>query len=182
MPTLTTSRLLLRPWQEEDINDLFAYSGSPLVGPMAGWPPHADMHDAEAALWDYIKHPHCFAIVLCDVGCVIGSIKLNPECNRGRYFAKSLSYALSPMHWGHGYMTEAVGAVVTYAFETVGTELLSAFRYAENVRSGRVLTKCGFTCEGVLPHTVMRYDGVPMQLVSYSMDRSEYNRFRQCVR
>ena len=30
---LTTERLLLRPWQEADVNDLYFYSRDPDVGP-----------------------------------------------------------------------------------------------------------------------------------------------------
>ncbi len=169
MPILTTSRLLLRPWQTTDLDDLYAYSGSPLVGPMAGWQPHATYEGAHAALQMYMTQEHHFAIVLREEKCVIGAVKLNPESNRGKYYAKSLSYVLSPSYWGQGYMTEAVGAVIRYAFDILGVELLSAFHYEENQRSGQVLLRCGFTCEGVLPHTVTRYDGAVMKLVSYSM-------------
>lgn len=172
MPTLTTHRLLLRPWQEEDINDLFAYSGSPLVGPMAGWKPHETREEAEAALQSYITQEHHFAIVLRAENRVIGAVKLNPETNRGNYYAKALSYVLSPAYWGCGYMTEAVQAVIRYAFDTLGVELLSAFHKTENPRSGKVLARCGFVCEGTIYQARREYDGSMSDLVIYSLERS----------
>lgn len=172
MPTLTTSRLLLRPWQEEDINDLFAYSQSPLVGPMAGWKRHETREEAAAALQSYIMQEHHFAIVLRADNRVIGAVKLNPDHNRGKFYAKSLSYVLSPMYWGQGYMTEAVQAVIRYAFNTLGVELLSAFHKTENPRSGKVLARCGFTCEGIFYQARREYDGSVSDLVIYSLERS----------
>ena len=37
---LETSRLILRPFAEEDAQDLYAYASHPEVGPPAGWKPH----------------------------------------------------------------------------------------------------------------------------------------------
>ena len=36
---LETSRLILRPFAEEDAQDLYAYASHPEVGPPAGWKP-----------------------------------------------------------------------------------------------------------------------------------------------
>lgn len=35
-----TERLILRPWNVDDAEALYKYASSPLVGPVAGWPPH----------------------------------------------------------------------------------------------------------------------------------------------
>ena len=173
MPTLTTPRLLLRPWQMTDLDDLYMYSQSPLVGPMAGWKPHETREEAEAALRSYLTQEHHFAIVLREKHCVIGAVKLNPDENRGRYFAKSLSYVLSPAYRGRGYMTEAVQAVIGYAFDTLGVELLSAFHKTENPQSGKVLARCGFTCEGTIYRARREYDGTVSDLVIWSLERSD---------
>lgn len=37
--TLKTKRLTLRPWQEEDLQDLYDYARVEGVGQMAGWNP-----------------------------------------------------------------------------------------------------------------------------------------------
>ena len=43
---LETKRLLLRPWEEGDAEELFHYACSPEVGPIAGWPPHTDVENS----------------------------------------------------------------------------------------------------------------------------------------
>lgn len=35
-----TERLILRPWEEADAEELYKYAKDPLVGPVAGWPVH----------------------------------------------------------------------------------------------------------------------------------------------
>lgn len=41
--TMETERLILRPWTEEDAEELYKYAKNPNVGPIAGWQPHRDM-------------------------------------------------------------------------------------------------------------------------------------------
>ena len=40
---LTTARLTLRPWKQEDLQDFFEYASVEGVGQMAGWLPHRDI-------------------------------------------------------------------------------------------------------------------------------------------
>ncbi|MEG0051315.1 MAG: RimJ/RimL family protein N-acetyltransferase, partial [Terrisporobacter sp.] len=43
---LETSRLILRPWKEEDAEALYKYAKDPRIGPMAGWPVHSDVKNS----------------------------------------------------------------------------------------------------------------------------------------
>ena len=43
---LETERLILRPWSEEDAQDLYVYAKDPQVGPIAGWPPHTSVENS----------------------------------------------------------------------------------------------------------------------------------------
>ena len=38
--TIETNRLILREWNQEDLDDLFEYASVPGVGELAGWPHH----------------------------------------------------------------------------------------------------------------------------------------------
>ncbi len=40
MAILYTERLIMRPLQIDDLDDIFNYSCTPNVGPNAGWKPH----------------------------------------------------------------------------------------------------------------------------------------------
>lgn len=39
----TTERLILRPWHEEDAENLYKYASDPDIGPAAGWPVHTSI-------------------------------------------------------------------------------------------------------------------------------------------
>ncbi len=66
----------------------------------------------------------------------------------------SLEYFVGEAFAGQGLMTEALGAVVPYAFQTLGAPVLSARVFRENKASQRVLEKLGFTREGLLRRAV----------------------------
>ena len=40
IPTLVTSRLIIRPISVLDADDMYEYAKTPYVGPYAGWEPH----------------------------------------------------------------------------------------------------------------------------------------------
>lgn len=62
--------------------------------------------------------------------------------------AATLGYWMGESYAGKGYMTDAVQAVVKYAFGKLGFHRIEAACLAENDASRRVLTKAGFTGEG----------------------------------
>ena len=61
-----------------------------------------------------------------------------------------MGYDLMKEHWGKGYITEAVGAMVSYGFNELGLERIEATVDSENGASARVLEKNGFKHEGTL--------------------------------
>lgn len=42
---LETKRLILRPWKEEDAEELYKYASHPDVGPIAGWAVHTSVEN-----------------------------------------------------------------------------------------------------------------------------------------
>lgn len=54
---LETKRLLLRPWDEEDAEELYKYAKDPAVGPSAGWPPHTSVENSREIIRDVLT---CF--------------------------------------------------------------------------------------------------------------------------
>ena len=63
--------------------------------------------------------------------------------------APELGYWLGVEHWGKGYATEALHAVIDYAFTDLGHDALQAGARVTNPASRRVLEKCGFQWTGV---------------------------------
>jgi RimJ/RimL family protein N-acetyltransferase len=62
-----------------------------------------------------------------------------------------IGYELDPRHWGRGYATEAVGALLDLAFGDLGLAELTAVAVRANRRSLRVLARLGFEIVEVIP-------------------------------
>jgi RimJ/RimL family protein N-acetyltransferase len=60
-----------------------------------------------------------------------------------------LGYWLGVPYWGKGYATEALHALIDYAFTDLGHKALNAGARVTNPASRRVLEKCGFQWTGV---------------------------------
>ena len=71
---LETERLILRPWEEKDANDLFQYASNPEVGPIAGWPVHTSVENSREIIKSYLSAPEIYAIVLKETMQPVGSI------------------------------------------------------------------------------------------------------------
>ena len=59
-----------------------------------------------------------------------------------------IGYGISEEHRCQGYATEAVKAVLTWAFQNTEVTAIEAETDAENTASKRVLEKCGFIANG----------------------------------
>lgn len=68
-----------------------------------------------------------------------------------------LGYTLGLDYWGKGYASEAAGAMVDFAFGTLGLERVHAAYFTRNPASGRVLEKVGFVREGLRERMYFRF-------------------------
>lgn len=62
--TITTERLILRPWQETDAESLFEYAKYPAVGPIAGWPVHTSVSDSLNIIREVLSANETYAVCL----------------------------------------------------------------------------------------------------------------------
>ena len=144
---LKTDRLILRPWQESDLEDFYAYASVDGVGQMAGWLPHRDMEESRRILSHFIEGKHTFALEYR--GKAIGSLgveeyreALYPEL--AALQGRSIGYVLSKDYWGRGLMPEAAQAVIRWLFEEVRLDFIFVGHFDWNRQSRRVIEKCGF--------------------------------------
>ncbi len=144
---LTTERLVLRPWKESDLNDLYEYARVDGVGQMAGWNPHRNVEESKTILDSFIKHKKTFALEYR--GKVIGSLGIE-EYSEENYpeldglQGREIGYVLSKEHWGQGLMPEAVKAVIAWLFRQEMLDFIIVGHFDRNDRSRRVAEKCGF--------------------------------------
>lgn len=88
-----------------------------------------------------------FLIRLQDTNALIGGININHIC-LGAARHGSLGYWLDRDHQGQGYMGEAIGCVLDYAFKGMHFQRIQAACIPENEKSMRILRHAGFTEEG----------------------------------
>lgn len=166
---LRTPRLLLRPWRRGDEEALVRHADNPRVSRFLRDRFPSPYTRADADSW--IAHIErrsgpvtAFAIVATDEP--IGGVGIEPLQDVYAIGAE-LGYWLSEEHWGKGFATEAVQALVPYAFEVTGLRRLQACVYDTNVASARVLEKAGFALEGRLRQAV-RKRGVVHDVLLYA--------------
>lgn len=144
---LETQRLVLRPWQEEDAEELYRYAKDPAVGPAAGWPVHTSAENSRQIIRSVLSAPETYAIVLKATGLPVGSagIKFSPNTSTPLPADEpELGYWLGVPHWGQGYIPEAVEALLCRCFESLGCSAVWCAYFRGNEKSRRVQEKCGF--------------------------------------
>lgn len=179
VPTLETERLILRMWSKKDAAQLFEYAKNPNVGPSAGWKPHASVSESKTIISSVFLANTCWAIVEKETNQVIGSIGLEEDKFRPDVKSKELGYSLSEDEWGKGIMTEAAKRIIIYAFDALKLDVLMIRTGNENLKSQRVIEKCGFVYEGTLRRTYRIYDGTIREVRCYSMLREEYDALKE---
>jgi len=143
---LTTERLILRPWQESDAEDLYTYARDPEVGPPARWPPHTSVENSREIIINILSAPDTFAVCGKD-NRPIGSIGLKHKGNTDmtdRDDECELGYWLGKLFWGQGIIPEAAREILRYAFEDLGMRAVWCGYYDGNTKSRRVQEKLGF--------------------------------------
>ncbi len=62
--TLTTERLLLRPFEDDDAESVYEYARDPDVGPIAGWPAHKSAEESLSVIRTVFSTPEAYAVCL----------------------------------------------------------------------------------------------------------------------
>lgn len=159
---LTTSRLLLRPVEYMDIDQLVAIWADPAATRYLGGPRDRDevrdMLDEEAdsppksafGQWPLIEK---------ESGRVAGDCGLVEKTIDGAEEVE-LVYVIAPWAWERGYATEIGEALLTFAFDVLGLERVVSLIHPDNEASRHVADKLGMRLERL----VARPDGVEREL------------------
>ncbi|MBN1813150.1 MAG: GNAT family N-acetyltransferase [Anaerolineae bacterium] len=154
MTTLETERLILREFEESDLQAIQEYASDPKVVRYMGWGPNSE-EDTRAflkrAFEQRSKQPRVeygLAIILKTENRPIGSGGItidNPDHKEAE-----LGYCFNRRFWGQGYATEAARAFIAFGFEELGLHRIYATCDPANVASARVMEKIGMQREGHL--------------------------------
>jgi [ribosomal protein S5]-alanine N-acetyltransferase len=173
MKTLVTERLILRPLKLSDLEAFNSYSKKPNIGPNAGWKPHQSLEESEAILKMMIREDEVWGITEKTSDVLIGTIGLHVRnFDNAILNQKEIGYVLDDIHWGKGYMTEAVKKVLDYAFLDLELDFVLCGHALANDRSKRVIEKVGFT------HTHFEdrdhFDGTKISIKMYQISKIDY--------
>ena len=151
---IETDRLLLRPFELTDAPVVQRELSRIEMARMLAIPhPYPK---GGAAEWIATARPgRDFAIVLREANEVIGGIAV---FEREQHRRAELGYWCAIDYWGRGYATEAVRAVIEYAFRELALNRVHAECHGDNPASRRVLEKAGMTLEGHLRQHSFRVD------------------------
>ena len=139
-----TNRLLLRPWHEEDAEDLYTYAKDPDVALPAGWPPHVSVAHSREIIRTILHKPTVWAICRAD-NVPVGNIHLDPDTPlREDNSTCELGFWLGKPFWGQGFVPEAAEAILRLAFAEYGMQTVLCGYYDGNAQSRRVQEKLGF--------------------------------------
>ena len=104
---------------------------------------------------------------------LVGGLTLSNIRRRAAQYV-NLGYWMGGAYAGKGYMTEAVGLVVPFAFNSLGLHRIHAAFLPDNIASRRVLEKNGFREEGYAEH-YLQIDGRWADHVLFGLTRERFD-------
>jgi len=144
-PVLETKRLALRVPSLKDAKTVAALANDRRIAENTARIPYPyKKSDAESFITRANAAGEAVFLVTLRNDTIIGACGLVMQDK-----APELGYWLGVNYWGKGYATEALHAVIDFAFTDLAHEALTAAARVTNPGSRRVLEKCGFQWTGV---------------------------------
>ena len=163
---IETERLILRPFNENDTEDVFEYLEQPMVNCFSCMKVKS-LEEAKRAVQERSKNKELyFAIVLKESGKVIGEIDAMSEAtapDEANAVLDTFSpcWMLNKEYHGKGYAYEAAHAFFDYLFFEKGARRIYAYTEDYNISSQKLCEKLG-----------MRREGIFMEFVSFINDEN----------
>jgi RimJ/RimL family protein N-acetyltransferase len=144
---LSTERLVIRPFQESDYQDLYEYLSLEETYRYEPGKP-ISLEEAKKITSERAAGTDFWAVTLKDnnnklIG-HLSFIQMEPK----DFLTWEIGFIFNPGYQKKGYATEASRALIGYAFREMGTHRVVGFSATENPASWRVLEKCGMKREG----------------------------------
>ncbi|MGL4317970.1 MAG: GNAT family N-acetyltransferase [Pseudomonas sp.] len=145
--TLSSERLILRPWRDSDLDALAALCADAEV--MAHFPAPLDLRESEALLRrlqaHYNEHGFSFwALERRADGVVIGFTGLAHVGFAAPFVpAVEIGWRLARAYWGQGYALEAARCALVFAFDQLGLGEVVSFTVPANRRSWGLMERLG---------------------------------------
>lgn len=146
---IKTERLLLRPWNKEDLEPLAAMNGDPRV--MQYFSSLTSHEECEASIQKYLEHIRKYgwgiwAVSLKDTGEFIGFMGLQHTSFQAPFTpAVEMRLRLAFPYWNKGYGTEGCKACLQCGFENILLQEIVSCVSIENRRARALVEKLGMS-------------------------------------
>ncbi len=171
---IETLNLIIRDFHFTDDKDYYEFAKLKEVGRNAGWKPHTSIGVTRNIIASFIYQSDTFAIVSKKENKMIGTISLYNNTNRKNVNAKEIGFSINPKYQNKGYATEACKAILKYGFSDKTTTIISIACESTNIRSERVIMKCGFNYEGLIRQYRKLYNNEIIDAKIFSITKEEY--------
>lgn len=176
-PTINTKRLTLSAPRAADIPTIVEYGKAKEIAKNMLFLEH-EYGEAEAVWWVNFanesfknKSQYVFRIGLKPNDDFIGGIAIMMK----KFKAAEVGYWVGKPHWGKGYCSEGMGAILKYGFEELGLQRMFAVHYLSNMGSGKVMIKNGMIKEGEFKDFAV-IDGQYVDAAQYRLTKEEYEK------
>ena len=183
LPSLETKRMRLRWLTEADVDALYRIFSHPQVVRYWGAPALRDRNAAVALVAEIHENfrrrtSMKWGVAELETDQIIGTVTLfNLNFDNKR---AEVGYGLDHAYWRQGYVTEALDALLEYAFEVLELHRLEADVDPRNVGSIRTLEKLGFQREGLMRER-WQVNGEIQDALFYGLLRPEWEGGRKKV-
>lgn len=174
-PVLRTTRLVLRPFSATDAFMVQQLAGDREVADTTLNLPHP-YGDGVADAW-ITSHQMGWDTQTVATWAIVtpsdelrGAVGLNLNVRHRR---AEIGYWIGRPWWGQGLATEAVRALLEFAFTTLELNRVQATHLVRNPASGRVMQKAGMSREGLHREKFLKNDALE-DVVEYAVLRKEW--------
>ena len=161
LPSLTTPRLILRPFASADASDVERLAGVWEIADTTLNIPHPYPEGAglrwiktHTAAWENGTSLTLAIAQRATPDTLIGAVSLVIAREHAR---GELGYWIAVAEWGRGYATEAARAMAAFGFGKLELHRIQARHFTRNQASGIVMQKLGMQLEGVNREAYLRW-------------------------
>jgi RimJ/RimL family protein N-acetyltransferase len=173
MMELSTERLIIRRFSENDGEDLYEYFSNPKVLEFEPFKPFTKDEAYEEA--KRRAGDEKFLAVCLKSGKLIGNLYFS----KGDFETWEVGYVFNEKYWGNGYASESLLALIQYAFLSLNVRRIVAQCDPKNIPSWKLLDRVGMRREGKLLQNIFFFTdekGSPIwkDTYEYGILKSEY--------
>ena len=173
---IATQRLILRRFDDSDLEAFIAYRGDPQVARHQSWS-EIDTDQARAFIRGqqaiaFVAPYEWFQIAIADFsnGRLLGDVGV---CVRATGTVAEIGFTLARQSQGRGIAFEAVSRVLTLIFEATRVESVEAITDLRNIASMRLLTRLGFSQTKI---ESARFKGETCDEATYELRKADWRR------